>query len=95
MADLSLNMADIEAPNEATPLKGNDLDDDPEPLGDIPENTCKEKVVAAAAVVGAGTNIAAMIIEGGISTKVSGAIGTLVAPYAAFQQQKITETNGE
>mmetsp|Transcript_18615 Transcript_18615/g.40508 ORF Transcript_18615/g.40508 Transcript_18615/m.40508 type:complete len:256 (+) Transcript_18615:43-810(+) len=92
MAGLSLDMGDIEAPTESTPLKGNDLDEDDEPLGSIPENTTKEKIVAAAAVVGAGTNIAAMVMEGGIATKVSGTIGTLLAPYSALQQQKITET---
>ena len=94
MAGLSLDMGDIEAPAETTPLKGNDLDEEDKPLGAIPENTIKEKIVAAAAVVGAGTNIAAMIVEGGISTKISGTVGTLVAPYAALQQQKITETKG-
>lgn len=95
MAGLSLDMGDIEAPTESTPLKGNDLDDEDEPLGAIPESTTKEKLVAAAACVGVGTNVAAMVVEGGISTKVSGIIGTLVAPYSALQQQKITETKGQ
>jgi len=80
---------------ESTPLVGsgsiNDADNEPPPLGDIPEQTNKERIVFGAAAVGFATSMASMLVEDNPSVYLSGTIGAGIAPYAAFQQQKLTE----
>lgn len=96
MANLTLTTADIEA-GESTPLlskrKKDKNGDDPAPLRDIPEHTGVEKAVGLAAGAGVGANIASIILNPfSVAVKVSGAVGTVLGPYCALQQSKITET---
>jgi hypothetical protein len=83
-------VVDVEAPDERTPLHS--PQNEPPPLRDMKENTLKERAVAGAAAVGFSTSIAAMLLEhNNPSVYVSGGIGCVVAPYAAIQQEKITQ----
>ena len=47
--------------------------------------------VSSLSVLSVSTSVAAMLVESNPSVYVSGAIGAAVAPYAALQQQKLTE----
>ena len=88
---------DVEA-GESTPLVGDnngstsfDPENEPPPLEEMKENTLKERAVAAGAAVAFSTSIAAMCLESNPAVYVSGVVGAAVAPYAAIQQEKITQ----
>mmetsp|Transcript_36588 Transcript_36588/g.67693 ORF Transcript_36588/g.67693 Transcript_36588/m.67693 type:complete len:255 (-) Transcript_36588:453-1217(-) len=92
-------MPDVEAPppaGEETPLvpfKDDDASDGSgEPLEDIQECTNKEKAVGGLGGVAFAASIAAMVVEVNPIVYLSGVTGAAVAPYSAFQQQKITDT---
>lgn len=95
MSSSTAKKNDVES-GEASPLlKGSQTSYDPEseppPLEEMKENTLKERAVAGAAAVAFSTSIAAMVMESNPAVYVSGAVGTCVAPYAAMQQEKITQ----
>jgi demethoxyubiquinone hydroxylase (CLK1/Coq7/Cat5 family) len=89
MASAKAAAADVEAPDERTPLYS--PENEPPPLKEMKENTLKERAVAGTAAVAFSTSIAAMLLEHNPSVYVSGGIGCVVAPYAAIQQEKITQ----
>lgn len=66
---------------------------EPPPLKAIKENTWKECAVTGTAAVAVSTCIGSMLLEAPTqpSVYVSSAIGCLVAPYTAIQQEKITQ----
>ena len=79
---------------EGTPLVSSySPENEPPPLKDMKENTLKERAVAGAAAVAFSTSIASMVLESNPAVYVSSAIGTCVAPYAAMQQEKITQVH--
>ena len=80
-------VGDIEA-NEGTRLL--ELNGE-KALTDVPDQTPVELLVAGFAAVSFSTSVAAIFFHMDPIVTVSGVIGALVAPFAAFQQQKITE----
>lgn len=80
---------DIEA-GEESPLIGVSED---KPLKDIEESTRTEQAVAGFSAVSFGASVAAMLFNRNPVVLVSGIIGAGIAPYAAIQQQKITEVD--
>jgi hypothetical protein len=62
-------------------------------LKEIKENTFKERAVTGTAVIAVSTCIGSMLLEAPVhpSVYVSSAIGCIVAPYSAIQQEKITQ----
>lgn len=80
-------VGDIEA-NEGTRLL--ELNGE-KALTDVPDQTPVELLVAGFAVVSFSTSVAAIFFHMDPIVTVSGVIGAIVAPFAAFQQQKITE----
>lgn len=67
------------------------LGDEEQDLEDVKEWTKREKAVAGVSAISFTTSAAAMIFYPQPIVYVSGLIGCGVAPYVAFQQQKITE----
>jgi hypothetical protein len=61
------------------------------PLAMIAERTIMEKVLAGIAVISVTTSLVAMIIEGGLLVLAAGILTILLAPYAYFQQTRITD----
>jgi len=88
---------DIETGGIQTKYDGSILtgQDDPEAndviLGDIPPWTTSEIFVTAMATVTTATAMVTMAISANPFVLISGAVGVLVPPYVAFQQQKITD----
>jgi len=88
---------DIETGGIQTKYDGSILtgQDDPEAndviLGDIPPWTTSEIFVTAMATVTTATAMVSMAISANPFVLISGAVGVLVPPYVAFQQQKITD----
>ena len=75
---------------EGTPLvlaSDNDV-----PLPELPADASwKEKATAVTAGVGFGTSFLALLFSPSPTVFVSGLTGMLLAPYAAFQQRKLTQ----
>jgi hypothetical protein len=95
---------DVEAVGESTPLLhsgsgngGEDNNDDsntePPPLQEMKAESLKERAVAVTAGVSFLSSIAAIILEATAHPVVwvSGILGAILAPYAAMQQQKLTQ----
>ncbi|CAB9501481.1 expressed unknown protein [Seminavis robusta] len=96
-------MPDIEAPapSEATPLvtkaegagdieEGGELDLDSRLLKPVKDGSIMEIVVGILAAITFAASAAILILHHGILVVVSGVFGVGLAPYAAFQQTKIT-----
>ncbi|CAJ1953501.1 unnamed protein product [Cylindrotheca closterium] len=72
---------------ESTPLMGGK-----KPLGELPEYSWRERAVAALAAVSVAASVVSIIVSlGNPLVIVSAVLGLLAAPYAVFQQQKITQ----
>ena len=61
------------------------------PLAMIAERTILEKLLAGIAVISVTVSLVAMIIEGGLLVLSAGILTILLAPYAYFQQTRITD----
>lgn len=80
---------DLELGNEQTPLLSSGDDG---LLTEIPKFTFREKVVAFFSACTFGTSTVSLIVSmGNPFVYVSGFLGVIVAPYAVFQQNKITQ----
>lgn len=82
-------MNDIEA-GETTSLLHNGPDNEPPPLQDMKAESLKEKAVAGLGVVGFLSSFASLFWGDYPSVYLSGLLGTLLSPYAALQQRKLT-----
>lgn len=72
---------------ENTPLIGGK-----KPLGDLPKYTWKERAVAGLAAVSVAVSIVSIIVSlANPLVLCSAVLGLIAAPYAVFQQQKITQ----
>ncbi|KAL3944138.1 MAG: hypothetical protein SGBAC_001785 [Bacillariaceae sp.] len=72
---------------ESTPLMGGK-----KPLGDLPEYSWRERAVAVLAAVSVAASVISIIVSLGNPLVICSAVlGLLAAPYAVFQQQKITQ----
>ena len=63
---------------------------DDEPLGEV-KGSIKEKAVAGISAVSFAASVLSMLVESNPIVYISGTIGAAISPYAAIQQQKITE----
>ena len=80
---------DLELGNEQTPLLSSGDDG---LLTEIPKFTFREKLVAFFSACTFGTSTVSLIVSmGNPFVYVSGFLGVIVAPYAVFQQNKITQ----
>jgi hypothetical protein len=84
----SSTTTDVEL-GEESPL----LDNGEKPLEDLKGPSKTERAVAGISAVSFGSSLAAMLFEKNPVVYVSGLIGVVVSPYAAIQQQKITQVN--
>jgi hypothetical protein len=89
---------DIEAAGESTPLlqpnsSGAGNNELPPPLQEMKVEALKERAVAITAAVSTVTSILAVMLESALHPVVwiSGILGAILAPYAAIQQQKLTQ----
>ena len=93
---------DVEAVGESTPLLHSGSNDnsnndnnssEPPPLQEMKAESLKERAVAVTAGVSFLSSIAAIIFEATAHPVVwvSGILGAILAPYAAMQQQKLTQ----
>jgi hypothetical protein len=77
---------------EGTPLLGASTDGgDEQPLEDIKDWTRRERAVAGISAISFGSSVGAMMLSPTPVVLTAGTIGALLAPYVAFQQQKITD----
>jgi hypothetical protein len=77
---------------EGTPLlRGSTDGGDEQPLADIKDWTRREQVVASISAISFGSSVGAMMLSPTPVVLTAGSIGVLLAPYVAFQQQKITD----
>lgn len=85
MAD---NNADIEAGGAS-----DGIDEPPkrEGLAMISESTPMEKATTGLATVAVATSVGAMLLVGGTVVYAAGALSCFIAPYAAYQQTKLTD----
>jgi hypothetical protein len=87
---------DVEV-GESTPLlhsgSGTSNSDEPPPLQEMKAESLKERAVAVTAGVSFLSSIAAILFEATAHPVVwvSGVLGAVLAPYAAMQQQKLTQ----
>lgn len=77
---------------ERSRLIGSVRQDDEKPLGEV-KGQGKEMAVAGFSAVSFGASVLAMLVERNPMVYVSGIIGAGIAPYAAIQQQKITQVD--
>jgi hypothetical protein len=96
LSSTAIDVEEAAAPSdERTPLMASSSllsFPEPPPLKAIKENTWKERAVTGTAAVAVSTCIGSMLLEAQQpSVYVSSAIGCLVAPYTAVQQEKITQ----
>ena len=82
--------------NEHSPLivKENPENDD-EVLEDIPPWTPLEIVVSVLAALTVAVSIGLLLTSSALTLKIAGMLGLLVPPYASFQEQKITDIEGD
>jgi C4-dicarboxylate-specific signal transduction histidine kinase len=72
---------------ESTPLIGSK-----QPLGELKENSWREKAVAGLAATSVTSSVVSIVISLGNPLVIASAVlGLIAAPYAVFQQQKITQ----
>jgi len=72
---------------ESTPLIGGK-----QPLGELPEYSWRERAVAVLAAISVAASVISIIVSLGNPLIICSAVlGLLAAPYAVFQQQKITQ----
>ena len=77
---------------EGTPLLRASTDGgDEQPLEDIKDWTRRERAVAGISAISFGSSVGAMMLSPTPVVLTAGTIGALLAPYVAFQQQKITD----
>jgi cell division protein FtsB len=83
--------ADLEA-GEGTPLLSSA--GEPAPLQEMKAESLKERAVAGTAAVSCVTSVLAVLFEATShpTVWVSGILGAVLAPYAALQQRKLTQT---
>jgi alpha/beta superfamily hydrolase len=78
---------------EGTPLLGSTIANsfgDDEDLEDIENWTKREKAVTSISAISFGSSVGAMMLSPTPVVLTAGSIGAVLAPYVAFQQQKIT-----
>ena len=77
---------------ETSPLIANQQPEQEKPLQPI-GSSLAEKAVGGAAAVSFTASILSMLLVKNPIVYVSGVIGAVISPYAAIQQQKITQVN--
>jgi hypothetical protein len=85
--------ADLETGESSPLMNANRRSGEDKPLEQLDNSSIKEKAVAGIAAASFFSSIFAMLIEHNPVVYVSGIIGAGIAPYAAFQQQKITQAD--
>jgi len=94
------NTMDIEKGNSAKDASINEYssliprenpEDDDDVLEDVPPWTLLEIAVSGFAAVTVATSIGALVITSNLFVMITALFGVLVPPYAAFQEQKITD----
>ena len=85
---------DVEADGNRTNTQFQDPESNDDLLEDVPAWTLKEIAVSALASVTVVVSICCVFISKNPLVIVTGVIGLLIPPYAAFQEQKITDIKG-
>ena len=86
-ATATIHDPDIEVGEQSRLLSGEE-----QPLGEV-KGSIAEKAVAGLSAVSFGASVLAMLVESNPIVYISGTIGAAISPYAAIQQQKITQVD--